>query len=91
MQLHRLGGNGTRTLELGLRQFPADFWLHHSLGVIYRSQQRHEAAIGAYRAALAIRPAAVVWSNLGNALRTIGDLPGSVAAHEEATRRNLDK
>ena len=88
MQLHRLGGNGTRTLELGLRQFPADFWLHLSLGVIYRSQQRHEAAIGAYRAALAIRPAGVVWSNLGNALRAIGDLPGSVAAHEEATRRN---
>ena len=86
MQLHNLGGNGTRILEQGLRQFPADFWLHLSLGVVYRAQQRHEAAIGAYRAALAVRPAGVVWTNLAEVLKAKGDVSGAPAAQEEAVK-----
>jgi len=87
LQLQHLGGNGTAILELELRQHPADFWLHLALAKMYRTQRSYEAATGAYRAALAIRPMTEVWLNLAEVLKAKGDGIGATAAQEEAKRR----
>ncbi len=88
MQLQKLGRNGTSILELELRQFPADFWLHLALAEMYSTQRNYEAATGAYRAALAIRPVGVVWSNLAVVLKAKGDADGATTAEAEAKRRD---
>src|SRR5262249_23713147 len=68
IRLNELGEDGIRRMEQGLRQYPADFWLHQTLGNL-QSKDRADAAIGAYRAALALRPgASAVLYNLGTSL-----------------------
>ncbi|MBA4065820.1 MAG: hypothetical protein C0501_19295 [Isosphaera sp.] len=85
-QLHRLGADGVRRLEDGLRQHPADFWLHFTLGSVGGRDQA-ERRVGACRAALALRPGTpAVLSNLGCALADKGDLDGALAALREAVR-----
>ena len=87
-RLNDLGLNGARRLEEGLQQYPADFWLHESIGHIGgRGQVQRQ--IGAYRAALAIRPqSVVVLNNLGVLLRGEKNLDGAVACYREAIRHD---
>src|SRR5262249_37182362 len=67
--------------------YPGDFWANHDLACYlhYSRSPQSEEAIRYYTAALALRPhhpAECV--NLGNALRTRGDLDGAISAFREA-------
>ena len=88
VRLQVLGQDGIRRLEDGLLRFPSDFWLHTSIG-LHGGKERQMRLIGAYRAALAVRPgAAAVHVNLGALLRDGGDLVGAEACFREAIRLN---
>jgi serine/threonine protein kinase/Tfp pilus assembly protein PilF len=81
-RLNNLGQDGAGRLERGLRQYPGDFWLHFFLGVA-----RHDLAIGAFRAALAIRPGTgAAHNSLGNALCRKKAYDAGIAEYEEAIR-----
>jgi Flp pilus assembly protein TadD len=85
LRLDRRGAGGVRRLEDGLRQYPADFWLHAYLGMGGLDQA--ERKVGANRAALALRPGTpAVLTNLGAALLAGGDVDGAAAALREAIR-----
>src|SRR5262249_11747716 len=65
-RLDKLGQDGVARVEEGLRQYPSDFWLHFTLGLM-GGKERLDARIGAYRSALALRPqTAAAHYNLGN-------------------------
>ncbi len=67
------------------RRYPTDFWLNFSLGMHLQSAKRWEEAIGYYRAAIALRPAAsVVFSNLGLALREKGRVDEAIVEYQKA-------
>ena len=60
-----------------LMQQPADAQAHFRLGNIYIASSRYDAAIDAYRKAIALRPDyADAYGNLGNALAVRGDFLG---------------
>jgi serine/threonine protein kinase/tetratricopeptide (TPR) repeat protein len=85
-RLTQLGQNGMQRMESGLRQYPGNFWLHVAFGML-QSKERADVAIGAYRAALAIRPrTAPVRINLGNVLFEKNDYDGAIAEYKEAIR-----
>jgi tetratricopeptide (TPR) repeat protein/tRNA A-37 threonylcarbamoyl transferase component Bud32 len=85
-RLDQLERDGIRRLEAGVRQHPADFWLHFDLGVM-GGTERADARVGACRAALALRPqTAVVFNNLGNALALRKEYDAAVAEYKEAIR-----
>jgi tetratricopeptide (TPR) repeat protein len=97
IRLKSLSGDGNRRLEDGLRQYPSDFWLHFGRGFspegtdekadVRRDPAGVAARVGAYRAALALRPGTpAAYTSLGNTLRHSGDLAGAIAACREAIR-----
>jgi tetratricopeptide (TPR) repeat protein len=66
-------------------RYPSDFWLNLGLGMALHRAQRWEEAIGYYRAALALRPAAsAVYSNLGLALQEKGRVNEAIAEYQKA-------
>lgn len=85
-RLERLHQDGVRQVEDGLRQYPGDFWLHVLMGNL-GDRSHAERKIGAYRAALALRPgAAAVHFSLGRAMHGRRDLDGAIAYYKEAIR-----
>ncbi len=74
-------------LHQAQQRYPDDFWINHNLALclMESTPMQPAAAVGFYRAALALRPgSAGVVSNLGNALRAQGQLADAVAAYEKA-------
>src|SRR5262249_24945172 len=85
-RLNQLGQDGIRRLESGLRQSPGDFWLHFDFGSL-QSNERADTAIGAYRAALALRPdTPAALNDLGNRLRDKKDYDAAIAEFKRAIR-----
>jgi tetratricopeptide (TPR) repeat protein len=85
-QLHNQGKDWIRRIEAGLLQYPGDFWLHFSLGAMC-GKGHEETRIGAFRAALAIRPGTpIVLVNLGNAYHLKKDYVTAIATLREAKR-----
>jgi tetratricopeptide (TPR) repeat protein len=84
--LNAFGQDGIPRMESGLRQYPGDFWLHMVFGsVVYN--ERPETAIGAFRAALAVRPhTAAGRINLGYLLRDKREHDAAIAECKEASR-----
>jgi tetratricopeptide (TPR) repeat protein len=81
-RLHAAGGKGAPLLQKALLHYPADFWLHFTLGAM--TQGPIERA-GYFRAALAIRPGSVpALNNLGAALHGKGDVDGAIACYQKA-------
>jgi superkiller protein 3 len=78
--LRRNGSAAEAWLRAAQQKHPADFWLNFSLGnVLVRTNP--EEAIGYYRAALALRPQAViVHNNLGMAQMARKELLGAIRA-----------
>jgi len=71
----------------------ADFWIHFELGIMLRQQGKDnsplilEEAIGCYRTALALRPAAsAAHYNLGNALKAKNQLDEASAEYRKAIK-----
>jgi serine/threonine protein kinase/Flp pilus assembly protein TadD len=90
LRLDKLGEDGVRRLEDGLRQYPGDFWLHFALGAI-GGKAHADARIGANRAALALRPnTSAVLNNLGGTLREKGRLKDAIAALRQAIHVKKD-
>jgi tetratricopeptide (TPR) repeat protein len=86
--LSQLGKDGIRCVEKGLHHHPGDFWLHFRLGALI-GIERPDASIGAFRAALAIRPdTPAVLMNIGGALYFKKDYDAAIAELESA--RDLD-
>jgi tetratricopeptide (TPR) repeat protein len=87
IRLKELGQDGiVRRLEQGLRLHPGDFWLHSTLGFLQR-KERPDAAIGAFRTALALRPnTAVPLHNLGVVLSEKKEYDAAIAEFREAIR-----
>ena len=74
-------------LTAAQRRYPSDFWLNYDLGAALHHAKRWQEAIGYYRAALALHPAAsVVYSNLGLALREIRRVDEAIARVPEGCR-----
>ncbi len=73
-------------------RYPADFWLNFALGMALGQEAKTgqggnrtaAAEAGFYRVALAIRPAAAVYNNLGGVLRAQKDLVGATDAYRKA-------
>jgi serine/threonine-protein kinase len=69
-------------------RYPGDFWINFDLAhalMLARPPRWGEAA-SCLRAALAVKPHAVVYKDLGAALGNLGDYGGSVAAARQALR-----
>jgi tetratricopeptide (TPR) repeat protein len=87
IRLEGLIQDGIGRLEQGLRQYRGDFWLHFSLGHQQQLKDRPDAAIGAYRAALALRPGtSAVLNNLGTVLYAKKEYDAASAELQEAIR-----
>ena len=72
-------------LTAAQRRYPSDFWLNYDLGAALHHAKRWQEAIGYYRAALALHPAAsVVYSNLGLALREIRRVDEAIVECQKA-------
>ena len=70
MLLVKLNADAIPLLTAAQRRYPSDFWLNFSLGGALLNARRWEEAIGCYRAALVLRPAAsAAYNNLGIALQ----------------------
>ena len=81
-RLQDLGGDATKFLKRVQAKYPGDFWANFRLGnaLVKREPMK---AIGYYRAALAVRPGAVVVSNnLAFALKAAGQLDEAIACYE---------
>jgi protein O-GlcNAc transferase len=99
--LHMLGvlhfqlGHGQAGLELIDRAIVSDDRVpayHSHRGLVLASLERQEEAIASYRRALDIQPGqAETLNNLGNALRTQGDLPGALASYRQAFAAQPDQ
>lgn len=72
--------------------YPGDFWAnHHLANHLHYFHSRPEEAIRYYTAALALRPHnPAACANLGNALQSLGDLDGAIAAFREAIEGHPD-
>jgi tetratricopeptide (TPR) repeat protein/tRNA A-37 threonylcarbamoyl transferase component Bud32 len=85
--LERMDGPGLEVLAQGQRRWPGDFWLNFDLANALNTKRRSrwEEAVGYYRAALAARPrTAVVYNNLGIALKAKGDLDAAIDQYNQA-------
>jgi superkiller protein 3 len=72
-------------LTAAQQRYPQDFWLNFKLGNALWEAKQEGAAIGYYRAALALRPNnSVVYNNLGIALYNNGELDGAIACLHKA-------
>jgi serine/threonine-protein kinase len=82
------GGDALALLTAAQARHPQDFWLNFDLGnALAQKARKPEAAVGYYRAALALRPkAAQAHNNLGTALAAQGDVPGAIACYHQALR-----
>jgi len=86
LRLEDLGGNATSLLQRILAEHPDDYATNLHLGNALVKRDAKEA-IGYFRAALAVRPNAVVaTNNLAVALRAAGRLDEAVACYERALR-----
>jgi serine/threonine-protein kinase len=87
---HGAPAEAAALLRQARRRHPADFWVHFGLGCCLHDPGRPEPAtldeaIGAYWAAVALRPAsAPAHTALGSALGEKGDLDGAVACCQKA-------
>jgi tetratricopeptide (TPR) repeat protein/serine/threonine protein kinase len=80
--------NAIRLLRRAQEYSPGDFWINHRLAEKLSTSKppQWEDAITFYRVTLALRPGNPgVLVNLGNALRSKGDLPGAIATFRKAT------
>jgi predicted O-linked N-acetylglucosamine transferase (SPINDLY family) len=76
---------GARSLaRQRLGRAPEDADAHHILGLIAYRLTDYAQAERRIRKSLAARPDPAAWSNLGAALRAVGDLPGAEAAYRSA-------
>jgi tetratricopeptide (TPR) repeat protein len=74
-------------LRRAQRQYPADFWVNHNLGVVLQevSPPQREEAVRFLTAAVALRPESPgVHLNLGNALRDTGQGDEAIACCQKA-------
>jgi serine/threonine-protein kinase len=80
LRLRDAGADAVPLLRAAQRRYPDDFWLNLDLGnVLYKAKQ-YEEAVGYYRVAVALRPAAAAaHNNLGAALKDKGDVDGAIA------------
>jgi tetratricopeptide (TPR) repeat protein/tRNA A-37 threonylcarbamoyl transferase component Bud32 len=80
------GGDALGLLTAAQRRSPQDFWLNFQLGnALQEAQKPGEAAIGYYRAALALRPkASAVYHNLGVALAAKGERDEAITCFQQA-------
>ena len=70
------------------QRHPDDLWLNYLLGQ-YWEKENAQAAVGYFRAAVAIRPTSdEIWTRLGIALRDSGDANGAIAAFRQAITLN---
>jgi len=78
----RAAADAVALLRRALICYPRDFWLHFQLGIASRNRAEQ---IGAFRAALAVRPeAAVAYYNVGVLLQADRKLDEAVAAYRRA-------
>jgi serine/threonine-protein kinase len=80
-------------LRSAQRRYPNNFWLNHNLGHYLKDSRPAQvgAAVGYYRAALALRPDSPgVHVNLGVALRELGDREGAAEAFQMAIKIKSD-
>jgi serine/threonine-protein kinase len=83
-RLRATGGDATGFLRRVQREHPADFWTNFTLANALVTKDPGKAA-GYYRAALAIRPGAVVvYNNLGSALYAEGQLDEAIDHYQQA-------
>ena len=82
-RLQGLGGDAAKFLEQVQKKHPGDFWANYRLGNALVKQEPRDA-VGYYRAALAVRPGAVVYNNLGVALKAAGQLDAAVESYLQA-------
>jgi tetratricopeptide (TPR) repeat protein len=81
--------DATPLLRNAQRRYPNDFWLNFSLGMELHGSKRWEDAVGYYRAAIAVRPAAgPVYSNLGLALQERGRVDEAIVEYRKAIELN---
>jgi serine/threonine-protein kinase len=79
------GGDAVPLLTAAQQRNPQDFWLNVSLSNALQERKQAGAAVGYYRAALALRPyTSAVHNNLGAALADQGDLDGAIARYRKA-------
>jgi serine/threonine-protein kinase len=84
--LEHHGGDAAPLYQRVLAEHPDDFWAHLRLGNHLVRREPNEA-IGHFRAALAVRPDALVaGNNLAIALRAAGRLDEAIAAYERTLR-----
>jgi serine/threonine-protein kinase len=85
-QLLSLGVDPSEFLKRVQAEHPSDFWANFRLGNALVRQNPGQA-IGYFRAALAVRPdAVVVWNNLAVALKAAGQLDEAIACYERTVR-----
>ncbi len=85
VQLGRPVAESKPLLLAAQRRIPSDFWLNLSLGTELHNVGQWDEAIGYYRAALAVRPAAsVVYTNLGLALYRNDRVDEAIAEYRKA-------
>jgi tetratricopeptide (TPR) repeat protein len=78
-------GNAVPLVTEARRLYPSDFWLNFDLGTALQRAKQWEAALGCYRAALAVRPeTAAVYNNLGNALHDKKQLDEAIREFRKA-------
>jgi tetratricopeptide (TPR) repeat protein/tRNA A-37 threonylcarbamoyl transferase component Bud32 len=83
-RLQDLGGDATKFLKRVQREHPGDFWANFRLGNAVVKQDPKDA-VGFYRAALAVRPGAViVCNNLAFALKATGQFDEAIDCYERA-------
>jgi serine/threonine-protein kinase len=83
--LKERGADAVPLLTAAQRHYPNDFWLSFSLAQVLRDAKRWDEAIGYYRAALAVRPAATaVYNNIGRALHAKGCVEEAIAEYQKA-------
>jgi tetratricopeptide (TPR) repeat protein len=73
-------------LTATLARFPQDFGVNYELGSALCRDGREEEGLGYFRAALAVRPAAVSHNGVGYALVTLGRLDEALGHFQEAIR-----
>jgi predicted ribosomally synthesized peptide with SipW-like signal peptide len=79
------GLNPAPMLTAARAEYPGEFELAFALGLWYIKTGRDDLLIGPYEAARALRPDnAAVWINLGNALRSKGQLDEAIACYQQA-------
>ncbi len=79
------GKDAEELLRGAWEQHPGDFWVNFELGIALGKGNKPDAAVGYYRAALALRPGTVaVHSNLGGALYQQGKVAEAIAEFRKA-------